>query len=163
MDDTRSFAAIHVIIIFLLAFTFPLHDAKIIDEDFKTLSSWSVLDRFCFLPASNAASGPGQGESGLFSYNATFKAGTKQSIALYYDGFLSWSEIYGKPASEMSCNERLGKERIATTSFTNRSTNISPSLTLLTPHSSHSSLNHSLAASRKSVPHHQTLEKRSLQ
>ena len=88
-------------------------NSKHIESDYKTMESWSVVDRFCFLPIlpddSSADSDGKNPNAGLFSYEITMRAGSRQTIALYYDGFDAWTRIYGMKASEMSCQEPLAE------------------------------------------------------
>ena len=104
----------------LVAVLIGVSDGKIIVDDFKTMESWAVLDHFCFLPVLPGGEVDEDGKSadaGLFSYEGTMRAGSRQTIALYYDGFDAWRDIYNKTASEMTCQERYDDDDLSFSSI----------------------------------------------
>ena len=113
MTGLSNCLTLFVLLFFLSVFPVPI-TAKYASGTLSSVSSWTVLERFCFLPVSPEADMNDKEQWKDFRrMEMKFKFAKNQRLTLliYWGDFGEWLDIYRSSYSKLSCSERNEKAK----------------------------------------------------
>tara|TARA_B110000305_G_C19365488_1_gene601699 strand:+ start:194 stop:985 length:792 start_codon:yes stop_codon:yes gene_type:complete len=95
-----------ILLLFILASN---THSKYTEDSLSTVSSWAVLDRFCFVPVMDGTDmtiKSNWGKYGKMDFEFYFAKNQRLTLMFFWGDFSEWLTTYQSTYSELSCRER---------------------------------------------------------